>query len=101
MGRAQRVQSAEVPRLPAPRIAVEILDGVLRRHRPLDDHFDGALHHPGFPALADRDRALVRKLAATALRRLGTLRQLLKGALDRGYPADVPRLETILLVGAA
>src|SRR5262249_52983346 len=101
MGRAQRVQSAEVPGLAARRIAVDILDGVLRRHRPLDDHFDGALHHPGFSALADRDRALVRKLAATALRPLGTRRQLLKGALDRGYPADAPRLETILLVGAA
>ena len=37
---------------------------------------------PGLPALADRDRALVRKLVATVLRRLGTLRHLLGQFLD-------------------
>src|SRR5262245_52010563 len=100
MSRPQRF-STEVPGLAARRIAVDILDGVLRRHRPLDDHFDGEHAHPGLPALADRDRALVRKLVATVLRRLGTLRRLLGGALDRGFPADAPRLELILLVGAA
>src|SRR5215216_1953606 len=101
MARPQRVQPAEVPGLAARRIAVDILDGVLRRHRPLDDHFGGEHIHPGLPALADRDRALVRKLVATVLRRLGTLRHLLGAALDRGYPADAPRLELILLIGVA
>jgi 16S rRNA (cytosine967-C5)-methyltransferase len=51
--------------------------------------------------LADRDRALMRRLAATVLRRLGTLRHLLGGFLDKGFPADAPRVETILLIGAA
>src|SRR6266487_5814589 len=37
----------------------------------------------------------------TALRRLGTLRALLAAALDRGLPADAPRLEAVLLIGAA
>jgi len=101
MSRPQRFTVSEVPGLAARRIAVDILDGVLRRHRPLDDHFDGEHAHPGLPALADRDRALVRKLVATVLRRLGTLRGLLGAALDRGFPADAPRLELILLVGAA
>jgi 16S rRNA (cytosine967-C5)-methyltransferase len=95
------VHATEVPGLSARRIAVDILDDVLRRHRPLDDHFEGEHAHPGLPALADRDRALVRKLVATVLRRLGTLRRLLGTALDRGYPPDAPRLEVILLVGAA
>jgi 16S rRNA (cytosine967-C5)-methyltransferase len=101
MARPQKAQPVEVPGLAARRIAVDILDGVLRRRFPLDDHFDGEHIHPALPSLADRDRALVRKLVATVLRRHGTLQHLLRGALDRGYPADAPRLEYILLVGAA
>jgi 16S rRNA (cytosine967-C5)-methyltransferase len=101
MPRPQRFTVAEVPGLATRRIAVDILDGVLRRHRPLDDHFDGEHAHPALPPLADRDRALVRKLVATVLRRLGTLRHLLAAALDRGIPPDAPRLELILLIGAA
>jgi 16S rRNA (cytosine967-C5)-methyltransferase len=92
---------AEVPGLAARRVAADILDGVLRRHRPLDEQLDGGEANPGLPALAERDRALARKLIATALRRLGTLRRLLATALDRGFPADAPRVETILLIGAA
>src|SRR5262245_47493665 len=101
MARPQRVLHAEVPGLATRRIAVDILDSVLRRHRPLDEHFEGENLHPGLPALADRDRALVRKLVAAALRRLGTLRHLLNTSLDRGLPDDAPRVETILLIGAA
>ena len=86
--------------LPARRIAADILDGVLRRHRPLDELLDGAAH-PDLAALADRDRALVRALVAIVLRRLGTLRHLLGLFLDRGLPADAPRAETVLLLGAA
>jgi 16S rRNA (cytosine967-C5)-methyltransferase len=52
-------------------------------------------------ALSERDRALVRALTATVLRRLGTLRHLLRGFLDRGLPAGAPRVETALLIGAA
>jgi 16S rRNA (cytosine967-C5)-methyltransferase len=89
------------PGLAARRIAADILDGVLRRHRPLDEQLDGKTAHPDLAALPDRDRALVRVLAATVLRRLGTLRHLLAHLLDRGAPADTPRVETALLLGAA
>jgi len=92
---------AEVPGLAARRVAADILDGVLRRHRPLDEQLDGSEANPGLPALADRDRALTRKLVATALRRLGTLRHLLGAMLERGFPDDAPRVESILLIGAA
>jgi 16S rRNA (cytosine967-C5)-methyltransferase len=88
----------EPPGLAARRFAAEILDGVLRRHRPLDELLDVA-QHPGLAALADRDRALVRHLVATVLRRLGTLRHVLGLFLDRGLPADAPRAETALLIG--
>ena len=56
---------------------------------------------PASPTLADRDRALMRRLVATVLRRLGTLRHLLGGFLEKGFPAEAPRTETILLIGAA
>ena len=101
MPRPQRALPGEVPGLAARRIAVDILDGVLRHHRPLDDLFGGDHGHPALPNLPERDRALTRMLAATVLRRLGTLRHLLGAALASGYPADAPRIEFILLVGAA
>src|SRR2546423_7745371 len=93
--------SPEPPGLAARRIAADLLDGVLRRRRPLDEQLDGATVHPGLAALPERDRALTRALVATALRRLGSLRHLLGGFLERGFPADAPRVETALLIGAA
>jgi 16S rRNA (cytosine967-C5)-methyltransferase len=96
-----RAGSPEPPGLPARRIAADILDAVLRRHRPLDELLDGAGAPGGLAALAERDRALVRALVAAVLRRLGTLRDLLRQFLDRGFPADAPRVETALLIGAA
>ena len=87
------------PGLATRRIAVDILDGVLRRHRPLDEQLDDRAAHPDFAALAHRDRALVRALVTVVLRRLGTLRHLLGQWLK--LPADAPRVETVLLVGAA
>src|SRR6476619_7486591 len=98
---ARRIAPAEVPGLAARRIAADILDNVLRRHRPLDAELDGAEQHPGLAALADRDRALVRKLVATVLRRVGTLRHVLGKFLESGFPKDAPRVETALLIGAA
>lgn len=100
MATAHVPDQTDVPGLAARRIAADILDGVLRRRRPLDEQFDAAGAQPGLAALADRDRALVRRLVATALRRLGTLRHLLAQFLDRGLPADAPRVETALLLGA-
>ena len=92
---------AEVAGLAARRIATDIVDGVLRRHIALDDQLSGKAAHFGLATLADRDRALMRRLAATVLRRLGTLRHLVGGFLDKGFPADAPRVESILLIGAA
>jgi 16S rRNA (cytosine967-C5)-methyltransferase len=90
-----------VPGLAARRIAADILDGVLHKHRTLDDQLDGAGAHPGLKSLADRDRALMRRLVATILRRLGTLGHLLSRLLDRGIPTDAPRAQSALLIGAA
>jgi 16S rRNA (cytosine967-C5)-methyltransferase len=92
---------SEVPGLTARRIAADILDGVLHKHRTLDEQLDGAAAHPGLKTLSDRDRALMRRLVATILRRLGTLGHVLSRLLDRGIPTDAPRAQSALLIGAA
>jgi 16S rRNA (cytosine967-C5)-methyltransferase len=91
----------EVPGLAARRIAADILDGVLHKRRMLDEQLDGVGAHPGLKTLSDRDRALMRRLVATILRRLGTLGHVLSRLLDRGVPTDAPRAQSALLIGAA
>src|SRR3954447_23122420 len=98
MNRSKTDRFRDPPGLAARRVAAEILEGVLRRGRPLDDQLES---HPGLAVLADRDRALARRLIATVLRRLGTLRHLLSLFLQQGAPANAPRVETALLIGAA
>ncbi len=92
---------SEVPGLAARRIAADILDGVLHKRRTLDEQLDGAAAHPGLKTLSDRDRALMRRLVATILRRLGSLGHVLSRLLDRGIPTDAPRAQSALLIGAA
>jgi 16S rRNA (cytosine967-C5)-methyltransferase len=91
-------QSDHAPGLEVRRIAADIVDGVLRRRRALDDLLDTTRELQG---LDERDRALTRVLVGTVLRRLGTLRHLLGLFLERGLPAQAPRVETALLIGAA
>jgi 16S rRNA (cytosine967-C5)-methyltransferase len=90
--------AGEAPGFAVRRVAADMVEGVLRRHRGLDELLDSTSE---FSVLAERDRALVRVLVATVLRRLGTLRHLLGLFLDRGLPTQVPRVETALLIGAA
>ncbi len=86
--------------LPARRVAAELLDGVLRRRRALDELLSGAQVPAEFASLPERDRALARQIVGTALRRLGSLRYVLDQCLDHGLPREAPRVETALLVGA-
>ena len=90
----------EAPGLAARRVAADILDGVLRRRRPLDEQLEDQQSMLGIGALAERDRALVRHIVATALRRLGTIRHILGTLLERGVPTEAPRVEPALIVGA-
>ncbi|HEX4410366.1 MAG TPA: 16S rRNA (cytosine(967)-C(5))-methyltransferase RsmB [Xanthobacteraceae bacterium] len=88
----------DVPGFAVRRIAADILDGVLRRLRPLDEMLEATAD---LNTLEERDRALTRALVATTLRHLGILRHLLGQALERGVPPQAPRVETALLIGAA
>jgi 16S rRNA (cytosine967-C5)-methyltransferase len=87
------------PGFAARQLAAEVIEGVLRRRRPLDEQIDDRASE--LAALPERDRAFVRALAALVLRRLGTLRHILAQRLARGLPAGAPRVETALLLGAA
>lgn len=91
----------ETPGLAVRRVAADIIDNILIRQRPLDEQLDGAGAHPALKTMADRDRALMRRLVATTLRRLGTLRFILSRLLDRGLPSDSQRAQTALFLGAA
>jgi 16S rRNA (cytosine967-C5)-methyltransferase len=94
-------RAAAAPGLPVRRVAAEIIDGVLRRNRSLDEQLDGAHANVALADLPDRDRALARALVGVVLRRLGTLRHIISAFLDRGVPKEAPRTETALLIGAA
>jgi 16S rRNA (cytosine967-C5)-methyltransferase len=83
------------------RAAADLLEGVLRRNRPLDEQLDGRHASPTLRQLSERDRALARRIVATVLRRLGTLRRLVGDLLDRGLPGNAPHIESALLTGAA
>ena len=78
------------PGLAARRIAADIVGGVLRQKRPLDE----LLERSELGALPERDRALVRTIVATVLRRLGTLRHLLATLLERGCRSRRRRSKT-------
>jgi 16S rRNA (cytosine967-C5)-methyltransferase len=88
----------DVPGLAVRRLAATVVEGVLRRRRPLDELLDDART---LAALDDRDRALARALIGVVLRRLGSLRRIVASFVERGLPAQAPLVETALLLGAA
>jgi 16S rRNA (cytosine967-C5)-methyltransferase len=102
--KARSEEREDAPGLAVRRIAADIIEGVLRRRRALDEMLEGADVRAATAALAaldERDRGLTRVLVAVVLRRLGALRHLLGLLLQEGLPAQAPRVETVLLIGAA
>ncbi|QCI64675.1 RsmB/NOP family class I SAM-dependent RNA methyltransferase [Phreatobacter stygius] len=85
---------APPPGLASRRRACELVETVTLWLRPLDE----ALDEP--TGLDAADRALARKIAATALRRLGSIDKILRGRLAKGLPDGLPRLKTVLQTGA-
>lgn len=80
--------------------AFDLLREVLRKAAPLDDALE---RHAVLPTLEGRDRAFVRLLVATVLRRLGQIDALIAAALDKpdavkAAVQDVLRLGTAQLL---
>jgi 16S rRNA (cytosine967-C5)-methyltransferase len=94
-----QTETAPVAGLPARQIAADILEGVLRRSRAFDDELEQ--NAAALATLEERDRALVRMLAATVLRRLGTLKGIVGAMIERPLPPEIARVDTALLLGAA
>ncbi|MEW5962117.1 MAG: transcription antitermination factor NusB [Pseudomonadota bacterium] len=81
--------------------AVDVLEAVLLRAVPLDEALAYALAEGRGKALSFRDRAFVRLLVMTVLRRSGELDAVLAGFLSKPLPKDQRRLPLILRTAAA
>src|SRR5271166_1267682 len=77
---------------PTRECAFDLLSAVLDRHRAIEEALDG------LPPFDPRDRAAAHRLAATVLRRMGTLDAVLEPFLRRAPPLPVRH---ILRLGAA
>ncbi len=96
---SDRSSGAKGGRGPNPRrIAVTILNTVLRQETALDDALNA---HPEIGRLATRDRAFVRLLTTTVLRRLGQIDALIRYCLDRPLKAKFAEAEDLLRLGIA
>jgi 16S rRNA (cytosine967-C5)-methyltransferase len=79
-------------------IALDVLVACLDKGQPLDD---ALARHPGFPALDPRDRAFVRLLLATTLRRLGEIDVVLGAMIERPLEGANAVGRQILRLGVA
>jgi len=79
-------------------IAVDLLQAVLRRSRPLDEALAA---NRDLARLDPRDRAFARLLVATALRRLGQIDAAIDARLERPLPAKRAAVRDILRLGVA
>lgn len=84
--------------LAARRIALDLLSGVVRRHRPLDESIES---HADLQALDARDRGFVRTLVWTTLRRLGEIDKTIAGCIERPLPRKAGAVEDVLRLGVA
>lgn len=79
-------------------VALDLLAAVLVDKRLLDEALDA---NPALSRLEERDRAFVRLLVATVLRRLGQLDDVIGRCLDKGLPNKARRARDVLRLGAA
>ncbi len=79
-------------------VALDLLDAVWQRGRPLDEAIAA---HRGLDALAPRDRAFVRALVGTCLRRQGQIDVLIDSRLERPLKPSKARVRAILRLGVA
>lgn len=77
-------------------LALDLLDAVLVSKRNLEAAFED---HPATSKLEARDRALARNLAATVLRRLGQIDELIDHCLRRPLPPKARTARQIIRLG--
>jgi 16S rRNA (cytosine967-C5)-methyltransferase len=80
------------------RAALEVLIACLDKGQPLDD---ALARHEGFAGLDPRDRAFVRLLLATTLRRLGEIDEVLGMLIERPLEGPNASALQVLRLGAA
>jgi len=85
--------------LQARQLASSLLASVLRNKQPFDEAFAASSAKAAFSGLAFRDRAFARAIAATALRRLGQIEDMLGRFLEKPLPADAFEARFILITG--
>jgi len=80
-------------------VALDLLGVILDRRKPLEDAFDS---HPALcgGALEGRDRAFVRLLVATTLRRMGQIDAALDACLERDLTPKARSARNLLRLGA-
>ena len=88
----------DAPPLASRRTALDVLTACLDKGQPLDDALG---RHPGFAALDPRDRAFVRLLLATTLRRLGEIEEVLDTLVERPLEGANAVGAQVLRLGAA
>ncbi|MFW6076892.1 MAG: RsmB/NOP family class I SAM-dependent RNA methyltransferase [Hyphomicrobiales bacterium] len=101
MARTKARATSDLAAIETRRQAVHLIGEVLRRRKPLDEAFGHSARHGDLAKLPERDRAFVRALAATALRRLGQIEHLLARFLAKPLPAKSGAAREILIVAAA
>jgi 16S rRNA (cytosine967-C5)-methyltransferase len=95
-GRVASEPAPEIRTTASRSAALDVLQAVLRRGRALDD---ALAECPPLAALATRDRAFVRLLVATTLRRLGQIDALIDFCLDSGLPERATAVRDLLRLG--
>jgi 16S rRNA (cytosine967-C5)-methyltransferase len=103
-GRRDRAEAPPPP--PPPGLAARVaaaaaLADILGAGHTLEERFAADAAAGRQLAFDVRDRALIRSIVATSLRRLGTIRAALAQFLDKGLPKKAGSLEHTLIVGAA
>ncbi len=92
-------KQTEASGLQARRLAAYLLKAVLRDKQPFDEAFAASGAKAAFATLEFRDRAFARAIAATALRRLGQIEDLLRRFLEKPLPAEAFEARFILIAG--
>lgn len=90
-----------LPGLEARQSAASLIERVLRKRQSLEEALAAEDVSSRLADQEARDRAFTRLIAATVLRRHGSLAAVLARFLERPLPAEAARAHTILLMGAA